>query len=54
VGKTKKIMSDVFITLHQGFDEKSSYTGKQVMSAVKKVMKRATEAALSGGDAPPE
>jgi hypothetical protein len=39
----KKIMADVFLALHQGFEDETSYTGKQVMKIVRKVMKKATQ-----------
>jgi hypothetical protein len=37
----KKIMADVFLALHQGFEDETSYTGKQVMKAFREVMKQA-------------
>ena len=46
VAQVKAIMSEVFMTLHQSFENKTSYTGKQVMSVVRKTMKKATEKAL--------
>jgi hypothetical protein len=39
----KKIMADVFLALHQGFEDETSYTGKQVMKIIRKVMKKATQ-----------
>ena len=51
VAQVKTIMSEVVMTLHQGFDNTTSYTGKQVMSAVRKTVKKATERALEGADA---
>jgi hypothetical protein len=46
----KAIMSEVFIALHETFDEDTSYTGKQVLTTLRKVMKRATEDSLAGSD----
>ena len=52
VEQVKSIMSEVFMSLHQSFETKTSYTGKQVMSVVRKTMKKATEKALKPmGDA---
>ena len=39
----KTIMADVFLALHEGFEDETSYTGKQVMKIIRKVMKKATQ-----------